>query len=74
MNRAVLAMVVLMAAIAAGAAHSLALKGDGTVWTRFETGDFGGSDGFDDLLTSSALHPVDSREGETFVFLGKAGP
>src|SRR5262245_8138202 len=24
--------------------------GDGTVWTRFETGDFGGSDGFDDLL------------------------
>jgi molecular chaperone DnaJ len=24
--------------------------GDSTVWTRFETGDFGGSDGFDDLL------------------------
>jgi molecular chaperone DnaJ len=24
--------------------------GDGPVWTRFETGDFGGSDGFDDLL------------------------
>jgi molecular chaperone DnaJ len=27
-----------------------AVAGDGTEWTRFETGDFGGTDDFDDLL------------------------